>query len=92
MAPCVRQGDWKLQVSQRPNKTWLFDLGQDPTEQVNLAEARPDKVTELMGLIEAHYADARAPLYPYTLEAPVLIDKTGEEEATEEDEYIYWPN
>lgn len=88
----VRQGDWKLQVSQRPNKTWLFDLARDPTEQVNLAEARPDKRQELMALIEAHYAGARAPLYPYTLEAPVLIDKTGEEEATEEDEYIYWPN
>lgn len=88
----VRAGDWKLQVNGRQNKTWLFDLASDPTEQTNLAAARPDKVGELLALLEAHHADAVPPLYPYTLESPILIDKTILETATPEDEYVYWPN
>ena len=39
----VRHGDWKLQVTARPDKQWLFNLADDPTEQNNLADSRPDK-------------------------------------------------
>ena len=34
-AKVVRAGDWKLQVNGRLKKEWLFDLANDPTEQVN---------------------------------------------------------
>jgi arylsulfatase A-like enzyme len=34
----VRVGDWKFQISQRPDKVWLYDLHNDPTEWRNLAE------------------------------------------------------
>ena len=71
----VRHGDWKLQIAARPEKEWLFNLAEDPTEQVNLAEARPDKVTELMALLDAHAAESRAPLYEPEIEAAVAIDK-----------------
>lgn len=87
----VRADDWKLQFSERPNKVWLFNLDEDPTEQKNLAETHPEKVAELKALVEAHNATQRDPLFPAVAEMPILIDKTLKDEATEEDEYIYWP-
>lgn len=88
----VRHGDWKLQVSENPDKAWLYDLGQDPTEQNNLAESRRDKLNELQALLDAHQASARKPLYPFVAELPVAIDKTLAEHFESGDEYIYWPN
>jgi arylsulfatase A-like enzyme len=88
----VRHGDWKLQVSERPKKNWLYNLAEDPTEQNNLAQTRPEKLEELKALLDAHQASAREPLYPYVLEAPVAVDKTRAEIFVEGDEYIYWPN
>lgn len=87
----VRADGWKLQYLARPKKVWLFNLSEDPTEQHNLAEEHPEKVAELKALIEAHDARQREPLFPAVAEMPVTIDKTLEEPATEEDEYIYWP-
>lgn len=87
----MRLDGWKLQFAERPNKTWLYNLNEDPTEQVNLAEENPEKVAELKALVEAHNATQREPLFPAVAEMPVTIDKTLEEEATPEDEYVYWP-
>lgn len=88
----VRSRDWKLQVNGRQDKRWLFNLAEDPTEQVNLAGTRPDKVAELQALIDAHWANARPPLYPYTTESPIRIDKTNADPPGTDDEYVYWPN
>lgn len=88
----VRHGDWKLQLTGRRDKIFLFDLAADPTEQRNLAEERPDKVAELRALIEEHQAGAREPLYPYVLEGLVAVDKSLDEPFTDEDEFVYWPN
>ena len=71
----VRHQDWKLHVASRPEMQWLFNLAEDPTEQHNLAAERPDKLAELMALLDAHAANARPPLYPSEIEAPVPIDK-----------------
>lgn len=88
----VRAGDWKLQVNGKQEKSWLFDLGSDPTEQTNLAETRPEKLAELQTLIDAHWANARAPLYPYKIESPIPVDKTSADTTERGDEYVYWPN
>ena len=91
----VRHGDWKLQVNDRPTdglQYWLFDLAKDPTEQNNLAEARPDKVKELNNLLVDHQANAVTTLYPATTQMPVMVDKTLAEEFEEGDEYVYTPN
>lgn len=88
----VRQGDWKLQVSEKPAKTWLFNLATDPTEKANLADQNPGKVAELKKLLADHQATARPPLYPHTTEGPIAIDKTVADKATPEDEYVFWPN
>lgn len=88
----VRRGDWKLQVSDNPAKTWLFNLATDPTEKANVAEQQPEKVAELKKLLADHQATARPPLYPHTTEGAVTVDKTAAEKATPEDEYVVWPN
>lgn len=88
----VRAGDWKLQVNEGQGLSWLFNLADDPTEQVNLAGQAPEKLAELRALMEAHWADARPPLYPYTVEVPVMIDKTLADPFEPGDEYVVWPN
>ena len=88
----VRKGDWKLQVSERPDKAWLYNLAEDPTEEVNLADQEPEKLQELKALLAAHQQGARAPLYPHTMEGPVAVDKTLADRIEPGDEIIYWPN
>jgi uncharacterized sulfatase len=91
----VRHGDWKLQLNNRPTdglQTWLFNLHDDPTEQYNMASDRPDKVSELSELLAAHAATSRGPLYPSTVQVPVMVDKTLAERFEQGDEYIYTPN
>jgi arylsulfatase A-like enzyme len=88
----VRHGDWKLQVSELPKKDWLYNLAEDPTEKVNLAASRPEVLAELRGLLDTHRDQGRGPLYPFTLQAPVAVDKTINEYVEPGDEYIYWPN
>lgn len=88
----VRAGDWKLQVDGRQNRIWLFDLASDPTEQVDLADQNPEKVAELQALIDAHQANAVPALYPFSIEAPIAVDKTDAERVEPGDTYVWWPN
>ncbi|WP_373489093.1 sulfatase [Blastomonas sp.] len=88
----VRQGDWKLQVSERPAKTWLFNLKDDPSERRDLVASNPAKVAALKRLLANHQKGARKPLYPHTIEAPIAIDKTLAQRVTRSDELVYWPN
>lgn len=89
----VRHGDWKLQVAERPDGgLWLHNLAVDPSEQNNLASSHPEKLAELMALLDAHQMGAREPLYPSAVEAVVTLDKTLAERFEDGDEYIYWPN
>jgi arylsulfatase A-like enzyme len=88
----VRHGDWKLQVTARPDKRWLFNLAEDPTEHNNLADSHPEKLAELTALLDEHQRQSRGPLYPAVSEMSVAIDKTLAEHFNPGDEYIYWPN
>ena len=88
----VRHGDWKLQIAARPETQWLFNLAEDPTEQVNLAGARPDKLSELMALLNAHAANSRAPLYEPEIEGAVAIDKHLALPFEPGDEWVSVPN
>ena len=71
---------------------WLFNLAEDPTEQINLAESRLDKVSELMALLDAHAAESRPALYEPELEAPVTIDKHLALPFEVGDEWVSVPN
>ncbi len=92
---------WKFQRTTRPDKVWLFHLDIDPTEQNNVADQNPDRVEEMLAMLDEHNAAQAEPLWPALLESPIKIDKTiidppDEGDAydywEEGDEYIYWPN
>ncbi|MEZ4219245.1 MAG: sulfatase, partial [Myxococcota bacterium] len=88
----VRQGSWKLQLDAKRERVWLHDLAADPTEQVNLADERPDVVARLRARIDRHLEGAHPPLYPSYLEAAIGVDKTKAERFEPGDEFVYWPN
>ena len=88
----VRAGDWKLQLSERPKKAWLFDLAKDPTEHANLADAEPARVAELTALLDEHDEQQAPPLWPSLLEGAIRIDPPLGAPQRPDDEYVYWAN
>jgi arylsulfatase A-like enzyme len=88
----ILAGSWKLQVSERPAKTWLFDLASDPTERSDLSAARPDKLAELEAVLAAHERQMAPPLWPALVEGAVPIDHSLALPMRDEDEYVYWAN
>jgi arylsulfatase A len=63
---CYRNGDWKLKLpypgfagtagkkAVAAHDTLLFNLKEDPAERVNLSGERPDKVAEMVDLMQAY--------------------------------------
>ena len=88
----VQADGYKLQVSEPPGTRWLFDLENDPTEQINLAEREPERVASLERLLAEYNAEQAAPLWPSGTKSPINIDKTLLEPDAAGDEYIYWAN
>ncbi len=88
----VIDGDWKLQLSERPKKTWLFNLATDPTEQKNVSAVEPAQVARLTGLLNAQDAKAGKPLWPALVEAPFFIDQPLNKERKLSGEYVMWAN
>lgn len=94
---CYRNGDWKLKLPYRgfrgsngkkavpPHDTLLFNLKSDPGETVNLYGERPEKVEEMVALMEA-YRDSKGELPPSLVigdpadhsHYDYLVDKYGE--------------
>ena len=90
----LRKGKWKLQVSGRPQKMWLYDMEVDPGEKNNLAgeSEYQEKLHEMIMLLHAENSTHSEPLWPALSETPLLIDKLFHDHYVPGDEYIYWPN
>jgi arylsulfatase A-like enzyme len=88
----VRNGDWKLQVSARPARVWLFNLADDPNEHNDLSQTEPEQVARLRALIDAHESQMPAPMWPALIEGPVRIDVHQNTPWSDDQEYIYWSN
>jgi len=87
----VRAGDWKFQIDQKQNKSWLFNLADDPTEQNNVIDRNPAMAQRLLGLLKEHHRNRKL-LYPPVTSMTVMIDKSLADTYEEGDEIIYWPN
>ena len=88
----MRAGDWKLQLSERPKKTWLFDLKNDPDEKTNLADARPDQVRALTEQLEKLDGQMVKPIWPALIEGPIAIDRPLGVPEVPDEEFVYWAN
>lgn len=88
----VQDQGWKLIVSARPAKDWLFNLVEDPTEKTNLAALQPQRLAQMKALLQAHHEQMPPPQWPSFIEMPVLIDKTLDQKQEAQDEYAYWFN
>ena len=88
----MRDGNWKLQVSHNPARTWLFDLAADPTERADLSSTRRDVVQRLRAELAAHDRQLTKPLWPALLEEPIRIDVPADAPWKPGQEYVYWPN
>lgn len=88
----VLSDGWKLQVSQRPPRNWLFHVATDPTERSDVSAANPDKVRELSAILAAHDATMVAPAWPSLIEGPIAIDHPLGVPDKPDDEYVYWDN
>ena len=83
---------WKLQVDLVQNKKWLYNLNQDPTEQLNLSESNFTKLNELEEILNNKLSEQVKPIWPSLLDWPIFIDKTLDEKVNKTDEYIFWAN
>jgi len=83
---------YKLQVSARPNRIWLFNLTNDPNEHHDLSAEMPDKVTEIRAKLDAFNQTQSPPLWASLLEAPIAIDHPLGFPDSPKDDYIYWAN
>jgi arylsulfatase A-like enzyme len=88
----VRAGDWKLQLAERPDRVWLFNLRDDPSEQHDLSAQEPERVAQLRAMIEAQNAGLPPPIWPALLEGPVRIDVPLNTPWSTDQEYVYWSN
>lgn len=59
----IRVGDWKFIDDPDEDRALLFNLATDPTEQANLADSNPDKLTELRTQLTIARANASDPLW-----------------------------
>lgn len=88
----VRAGDWKLQVTKRPEKARLYNLAVDPTERHDLSASEPQRVAELRAMIDAQNKGMAKPIWPGLVEAPVRIDVPQNAPWKDGQDYIYWTN
>ncbi|SBV34014.1 Sulfatase [uncultured Sphingopyxis sp.] len=88
----VRAGDWKLQVTKRPEKARLYNLASDPTERHDLAASDPQRVAELGAMIEAQNKGMAKPIWPGLVEGPIRIDVPLNAPWQDGQDYIYWTN
>ena len=89
----VIKDNWKLQVADYPDKKWLYNLAEDPTEQIELSLEHPEKTTELLALIKQHSDGATETLFKPPLLANIEIDRTLKEVSEDgpiEDEESVW--
>ena len=81
-----------MQVDDKPNKTWLFNLKDDPTEHHELAASNSQKLAELQETLDQIDGQQAKPLWPSLLEGPIDIDHPLSYPEGASDDYVFWSN
>ena len=88
----MRTKDWKLQVTERPKKDWLYHLSIDPTERNNLADKEPAQVAKMKAQLAIWEKQQVKPLWPSLGEGAIAIDRTLKTPPVPNEDYIYYAN
>jgi len=88
----VQQDGWKMQLQEQNDKTRLFNLNEDPTEQRDLSASNPEKLNELRKLLYSIDKQMAEPLWPSLVDGSVAIDYPMNKRPEEEYETIIWEN
>ena len=88
----VRTNDWKLQVTERPKKDWLYQLSVDPAERNNLAAKEPAQLAAMKAQLAAWDKQQVKPLWPSLGEGAIAIDRTLKTKPVPNEDYIYYAN
>lgn len=88
----IMEGHWKLQIAQRPDKRWLFDMATDPTERENVASEHPDEVKRLAMKLAEFDRRMPPPGWPALMEQAIRIDVPSDAPWRADQEYVYWSN
>jgi arylsulfatase A-like enzyme len=59
----VRKGDWKLVISGRNGKSWLYNLADDKSETTDISGRNPEKLAELQAALKDWEKGLVAPLW-----------------------------
>ena len=70
----VRSGNWKLVWNDRDHQEFLYNLQEDPGEELNLVSVHPDKADEMKQLIESWESEMKDPLWPGVMEYRFDLD------------------
>jgi len=83
---------FKLNVSNPPGRSWLFDMRADPTERTDLSATHPEKLAQLQAALAAHNSEQAEPAWPRQVSVPVNLDRDLSQADRPSDEFIYWSN
>ena len=88
----LRASDWKLQVTERPRKDWLYDLAADPGERRNLAGEEPVRLAAMKAALADIDRQQAKPLWRTLGAGPIPLDKMLRDPQSPDDEYVYFAN
>jgi uncharacterized sulfatase len=81
-----------MQVLMKPEKTLLYNLRNDPTEQRDVAAAHPDVVARLSTMLAGHDRQSVKPMWPALIHVPVPIDRPLGTPGKPGEMVAYWSN
>jgi arylsulfatase A-like enzyme len=77
---CLRYYNWKLSISNLRNKTWMYNLNDDPYEENNY---KSNKIFNyLYNILVRYNSSQKLPLWNSTIAVPIKVN----------DDYVYWNN
>jgi arylsulfatase A-like enzyme len=88
----LRAGDWKLQVTERPRKDWLYNLATDPGERRNLAAEDPARLAAMKATLAEIDRQQASPLWRTLGAGYIPLDKMLRDPQAPDDEYVYFAN